>query len=54
MSHVSRFSVAVLASSSLLACLAAQPVVAQGTAWIGEPGTGTFSISYVNQNAHEF
>lgn len=54
MSHVGRFSVAVLASSSLLACLAAQPAVAQGTAWIGEPGTGTFSMSYVNQNAHEF
>jgi len=54
MSQVCRFSLAVLASSSLVACLAAQPAVAQGTAWIGEPGTGTFSISYVNQNAQEF
>ncbi len=54
MSQVCRFSLAVLASSSLVACLAAQPVAAQGTAWIGEPGTGTFSISYVNQNAQEF
>lgn len=54
MSQVGRSSVAVLALSSLFACLAAQPAMAQGTAWIGEPGTGTFSISYVNQNAHEF
>ena len=53
MSHVRRLLVAVLASTSL-ACLAARPALAQGTAWIAEPGTGSFSISYVNQNAHEF
>jgi len=54
MSHVRRSLLAVLASSSLLTCLAARPALAQGTAWIAEPGTGSFSISYVNQNAFEF
>ncbi len=54
MSHVNRYFVAVLASSILMTCLAVRPALAQGSAWIGEPGTGTFSFSYVNQNAHEF
>ena len=54
MSRVRRSLAAVLASSGLLAAAAARPAVAQGTAWIGEPRTGTFSLSYVNQNAHEF
>lgn len=54
MSYIGRSFLAVWASSGLLACLTAQSAAAQGTAWIAEPGTGTFSISYVNQNAHEF
>ncbi len=32
----------------------AAPAFAQGTPWLAEPGTGTFSITYVNQNAKEF
>ncbi len=54
MSHARRPLLAVLASSSLLACLGQQPALAQGTAWIAEPGTGSFSFSYVSQNAFEF
>ncbi|MYG47842.1 MAG: hypothetical protein F4164_00430 [Gemmatimonadales bacterium] len=47
------FAVA-LTCSSLAACLSARPGLAQGTAWIAEPGTGSISVSYVNQNATEF
>ncbi|MDE2753317.1 MAG: hypothetical protein OXI83_12135 [Gemmatimonadota bacterium] len=54
MCHVRRSFAAILASSSLLTCLAVRPTLAQGTAWIAEPGTGSISISYVNQNALEF
>ena len=53
MSQVRRRA-AVLACSGLLACLSAQPALAQGTPWIAEPGTGSINISYVNQNALEF
>ena len=54
MSHVPKTLVAVLFSSILMTCLAARPALTQGTAWIAEPGTGSFSISYVDQNALEF
>ena len=54
MSHVRASLVASLAVSGLTACLSAPPALAQGTAWIAEPGTGSVSISYVNQNAREF
>ncbi|WP_419935989.1 hypothetical protein [Candidatus Palauibacter sp.] len=54
MSHVRRSLLPVLASASLVACLSAQPALAQGTPWIAEPGTGSIGVSYVNQNAHEF
>ena len=54
MSHVRRAFVAVVACSGLLACLSAQPALAQGSPWIAEPGTGSINISYVNQNAIEF
>ncbi len=53
MSHVRSWP-AALACSGLLACLSAQPALAQGTPWIAEPGTGSINISYVNQNALEF
>ena len=53
MSHV-RNSLTVLACSGVLACLSAQPALAQGTPWIAEPRTGSINISYVNQNALEF
>ena len=49
-----RLPVTLVASAALLACLPVQPAFAQGTPWIAEPGTGSFSISYVNQNATEF
>ena len=54
MSHARRCFAAGIVLLSLSLCLAARPAVAQGTAWIAEPGTGTFSFSYVNQNALEF
>ena len=54
MSRVRRSSVAAFALSGLTACLSSAPTLAQGTAWIAEPGTGSISVSYVNQNAHEF
>ena len=41
-----------LAALGLL--ISASPALAQGTAWLGEPGTGSVSISYVNQDASEF
>ena len=53
MSQVRRWS-AVIACSGLAACLSAPPALAQGSPWIGEPGTGSINISYVNQNALEF
>ena len=53
MSHVRSWP-AVLACSGLLACLSAQPALAQGSPWIAEPGTGSINISYVHQNAHEY
>ena len=46
--------VAVAACSGLVACLSAQPALAQGSPWISEPGTGSINLSYVNQNALEF
>ncbi|MYE92138.1 MAG: hypothetical protein F4238_02125 [Gemmatimonadetes bacterium] len=52
--HARRPFAGVLAATSLLMCLAARPAIGQGTAWIAEPGTGTISVSYVNQNAFEF
>ncbi len=44
----------ILAGSALLSALPVQPVSAQGTPWIAEPGTGSVNLSYVNQNAAEF
>ena len=44
----------VVACSGLVACLSAQPALAQGSPWIAEPGTGSINLSYVNQNALEF
>ena len=42
------------AFSAIVAFPLASPAFAQGTPWLAEPGTGTFSITYVNQNAREF
>lgn len=53
MSQLRRWS-AVFACSGLVACLSAQPALAQGSPWIAEPGTGSINISYVNQNATEY
>ena len=44
----------ILAGAALLSALPAQPVSAQGTPWIAEPGTGSVNITYANQNAAEF
>ena len=44
----------LVAGAALLSWLTVQPAFAQGSPWIAEPGTGSFSISYVNQNASEF
>ena len=44
----------ILAGAALLCALPAQPVSAQGTPWIAEPGTGSVNITYANQNAAEF
>ena len=52
MSHVRAPLATILAG--LAVCLTATSALAQGTAWIAEPGTGSVSISYVNQNAREF
>ena len=41
-------------ASALALCLSASLALAQGTPWLAEPGTGSVSISYVNQNATEF
>ena len=38
----------------LLGLLASAPAQAQGSAWLAEPGTGFFSLSYVHQSADEF
>ena len=54
MSHNFRILPIVTAVMALVSLLVAPPVFAQGTPWLAEPGTGTFSISYVNQNAKEF
>lgn len=48
-----RWRVAALAAAIVLP-LAAGPAFAQGTPWIAEPGTGTISFTYANQNAKEF
>ena len=50
----SRSLMKLVAGAALLSCLSVQPAFAQGSPWIAEPGTGSFSISYVNQNASEF
>ena len=50
----SRSLVTLFAAAALLSCLSVQPAFAQGSPWIAEPGTGSISISYVNQNANEF
>ena len=47
-------SLVTLFAAAALSCLSVQPVLAQGSPWIAEPGTGSISISYVNQNANEF
>ena len=49
-----RSVVTLVSGAALLSCLSVQPAFAQGSPWIAEPGTGSFSISYVNQNASEF
>ena len=49
-----RSFVTLVSGAALLSCLSVQPAFAQGSPWIAEPGTGSFSISYVNQNASEF
>ena len=54
MSHDLRSPATVLAGAALVASLLAQPVFAQGTPWIAEPGTGTISFTYANQSAKEF
>ncbi len=41
-------------AAALALCLFASLALAQGTPWLAEPGTGSVSISYVNQNATEF
>lgn len=54
MSKYLRFLSIVSATTAFIALLLVPPVFAQGTPWLAEPGTGTFSITYVNQNAKEF
>ena len=49
-----RSLVTLVAGAALLSCLSVQSAFAQGSPWIAEPGTGSVSISYVNQNASEF
>ena len=49
-----RSFVTTVAGAALVASLSAQPAFAQGTPWIAEPGTGTISFTYANQNAKEF
>ncbi|MXZ72068.1 MAG: hypothetical protein F4Z04_11305 [Acidobacteria bacterium] len=54
MSRYSRLLLNIPAIMALLGLALASPAFAQGTPWLAEPGTGTFSITYVNQNAKEF
>ena len=49
-----RSLVAAVACTVVLSCLSVQPAFAQGTPWIAEPGTGSVSLSFVNQKAGEF
>ncbi len=49
-----RSLVAAVACAVALSCLPVQPASAQGTPWIAEPGTGSVSLSFVNQKASEF
>lgn len=49
-----RSRVTLLFGSALALGLSSSSAIAQGTAWLSEPGTGTVSISYFNQNATEF
>ena len=54
MFHDLRSFPTVVAGAAMVFSLLPQPVLAQGTPWIAEPGTGTVSITYANQNASEF
>ena len=54
MFHDLRSFPTVVAGAAMVFSLLPQPVFAQGTPWIAEPGTGTVSITYANQNASEF
>ena len=54
MFHDLRSFPTVVAGAAMVFSLLPQPVFAQGTPWIAEPGTGTVSITYANQNAAEF
>ena len=47
-------SFVTVAGAAMVLGLLPQPAFAQGTPWIAEPGTGTISITYANQNAKEF
>ena len=54
MFHDLRSFVTTVAGAALVVSLPAQPAFAQGSPWIAEPGTGTISFTYANQNAKEF
>jgi len=54
MSRYFRILLITPAITALLGLALVSPAFAQGTPWLAEPGTGTFSITYVNQNAKEF
>lgn len=56
MSHNPRAFVIVVAAAVVVAVtsLSVDRASAQGTPWIAEPGTGTVSLTYANQNASEF
>jgi hypothetical protein len=54
MFHNLRSLTTLVAVAAVVALLPAQPAFAQGSPWIAEPGTGTFSLTYANQSASEF
>ncbi|MCY4635566.1 MAG: hypothetical protein OXG04_13860 [Acidobacteria bacterium] len=54
MSHDFRTFTIAVAGAALVVSLSVRPVLAQGTPWIAEPGTGTISLTYANQSAKEF
>ncbi len=49
-----RLLATTLTCLAVVFCLSSQPLFADASAWLPEPGTGHLSLSYVSQSAEEF